>query len=223
MMIKNILLVSTVLTVMTFPASAYLSQPPMKIAITDYSPQRPFDTTLLNMTEETPQAILIEETLQQVIIEETLKEVISQDDEVVTLTQAQKDCLAQNVYHEARSESVLGMRAVAWVTLNRVDSEAYPDSPCAVVRQAKKDTQGNPIRNKCQFSWFCDGKKDVIADKEAWRLSTVVADMVALNHARSRPVDPTDGAIMYHATYVDPYWSSAYERTTRIDQHVFYK
>jgi len=225
MIIKNILLVSTVLTVTTFPASAYLTQPPMVASVSDYSPQKTFDATLLNMVERTPQDILIEEIVQQVIIEETLKEVLDEDDNVVpvTLTPTQKDCIAQNVYHEARSESILGMRAVAWVTLNRVDSEDYPDSPCAVVRQAKKDTQGNPIRNKCQFSWFCDGKKDVVADKEAWRLSNVIANMVARNYAWRRPVDPTDGAIMYHATYVDPYWTAAYERTTRIDQHVFYK
>jgi spore germination cell wall hydrolase CwlJ-like protein len=46
------------------------------------------------------------------------------------------ECLALNIYHEARSESLAGQYAVADVTLNRVKDRRYPSSICGVVKQA---------------------------------------------------------------------------------------
>ena len=43
------------------------------------------------------------------------------------------DCLAKNIYFEAKSESFVGQSAVALVVLNRVKDKRYPDSVCAVV------------------------------------------------------------------------------------------
>ena len=45
------------------------------------------------------------------------------------------DCLARNIYWEARSEPVEGMIAVAQVTLNRVAHKSFPDDICDVVYQ----------------------------------------------------------------------------------------
>ena len=39
-------------------------------------------------------------------------------------------CLAMNVYHESRSEPMLGQYAVAHVVVNRVQSDKYPDEVC---------------------------------------------------------------------------------------------
>lgn len=136
---------------------------------------------------------------------------------------SQIQCLAQNIYHEARSESVTGKRAVAWVTLNRVDSVEFPDTVCDVVFQSKKDKKGNPLRHKCQFSWYCDGKDDEISDIDSWNESLHVAEIVYENHSNGLPFDPTEGAIMYHASYVNPYWTDSFDKTVRIDDHVFYK
>ena len=36
-------------------------------------------------------------------------------------------------------------------------------------------------------------------------------------------LDITDGALWYHADYVDPWWSAVKQRTMQIDQHIFYK
>jgi N-acetylmuramoyl-L-alanine amidase len=134
--------------------------------------------------------------------------------------ETQLECIAQNIYHEARNESELGMRAVAWVTLNRVQSSAYPTTACDVVFQAKLDGNGNPIKNKCQFSWFCDGKTDRISNPEKWALSILVASDVMMNY--SKYPDPTGKAIMYHANYVKPAWASEYKRVVAIDAHIFY-
>ena len=69
-------------------------------------------------------------------------------------------CLSANIYFEARSEKVDGQIAVAEVTLNRVRSDDYPDDVCSVVLQ--ENSEG------CQFSWWCDGKPDVINDEFAF-------------------------------------------------------
>jgi len=122
-------------------------------------------------------------------------------------------CLALNVYHEARSESRNGQIAVARVTLNRVESKAFPDSVCAVVKQ------GGEKRHQCQFSWWCDGKSDRPANLRAWQRSLEIGKQVLANKA----ADPTKGALFYHADYVKPTWSKVFDRTARIGRHLFYR
>lgn len=132
----------------------------------------------------------------------------------------QLECLARNIYFEARGETELGQRAVAWVTLNRVQADRYPDTVCGVVHQARRDSAGNPIRHQCQFSWYCDGQSDRIRDQEKWQEVMTVAQSVMLRYTFA--TDPTQGATMYHADYVDPYWSDHYTLTVQIDTHIFY-
>ena len=74
-------------------------------------------------------------------------------------------CLAVNIYHEARDQGTAGKLAVSAVVLNRVNDKRFPNTVCEVVLQAhmKKSWKTGlpiPIRNKCQFSWYCDGKSD---------------------------------------------------------------
>ena len=133
----------------------------------------------------------------------------------------QLQCMALNIYHEARSDSALGQEAVGMVTMNRVYSDKYPDTICDVVYQSHLNSRGNPIRNKCQFSWYCDGKSDVPRDKVKFEEAMTNAKWVMNNYGSER--DITGGAVMYHASYVNPYWSKAYTKTSRIESHIFYK
>lgn len=126
----------------------------------------------------------------------------------VDYTQAK--CLATNIYFEARGESKLGQKAVAWVTLNRVDDPNYPDTICDVVWDRK------------QFSWTHDGKSDVPKDKDAWLQAQLTAIQVLIDQQLNND-DPTDGSTMFHAVTVKPYWRKQYEMTSRIDNHVFYR
>jgi spore germination cell wall hydrolase CwlJ-like protein len=130
------------------------------------------------------------------------------------------NCLATNIYHEARNDGLTGQRAVAWATMNRVESEDYPDSICGVVYQAEMNENGIPKKNRCSFSWFCDGKSDVIDDQAAWNVAENIAEEVM--NAYGNETDPTNGSVMYHAHYVTPYWASSYEKQVRIDSHIFY-
>ncbi|MEA3274112.1 MAG: cell wall hydrolase [Pseudomonadota bacterium] len=123
------------------------------------------------------------------------------------------ECLALNIYHEARSEPEKGQLAVAAVTLNRVQSDAFPDSVCRVVKQ------GGQRRNRCQFSWWCDGKKDKPTDTDAWEKALQIGRRTLEGDA----TDPTNGALYYHATYVKPKWSRTFKRTARVGSHLFYR
>ena len=92
--------------------------------------------------------------------------------EPVAVDADELNCLAMNIYHEARGESETGRLAVANVTMNRVNHYKYPDTICGVVQQGIHYTnwKGNlmPKRHKCQFSWYCDGKADTVFENRAW-------------------------------------------------------
>ena len=137
------------------------------------------------------------------------------------------ECMALNIYHEARGESTKGKEAVAWVTLNRVKHSRYPSSVCGVVKQAKyskwfQEVKGKnvPLKNQCHFSWYCDGRDDTPKDKVQWEESKRIANKVMTQY--NRAADPTKGAIMYHANYVKPYWRKHYQILVKIDTHIFY-
>jgi len=133
-------------------------------------------------------------------------------------------CLALNIYHEARGETIAGQVAVASVTLNRVKSARFPNTVCGVVYQAKyskwwKDRGKTvPVRNKCQFSWYCDGKPDVIEDQSVYEKVFDVAEIVY-----NTGIDTTEGSLFYHAKYVEPYWKDSMELVMAADNHIFYR
>lgn len=123
----------------------------------------------------------------------------------------QFECLARALYFEARGEGTEGQVAVAEVILNRVDGPGYPDSVCAVVNQ--RNARG------CQFSFTCDGQKDVIAEKAAWERS----ERVARAMLDGAPRVLTAGATYFHTPAVKPSWSRKFTRTTQIGRHIFYR
>jgi spore germination cell wall hydrolase CwlJ-like protein len=116
-------------------------------------------------------------------------------------------CMVQNVYHEARDQPLLGQAAVAYVTLNRVRSPAYPDSVCGVVWQ------------RDQFSWTNDGKSDRMMDLDA--IGKAVD--IALAASRGKIKDPTGGALHYFAhRKVKPDWAKGGFRFI-LGEHTFVK
>ena len=139
-----------------------------------------------------------------------------------TISQEQRECLALNIYHEARGETIQGQVAVAWVTLNRMESQDFPGTICGVVYQARTDQRGNPLRNQCQFSWYCDGKSDRIRNQREWEDVQLIADVVLLDWARAKE-SPVENATFYHADYVRPYWASEFTEVATVDNHIFYE
>jgi len=132
-------------------------------------------------------------------------------------------CMAQNIYFEAANQSFAGKLAVAHVVINRMEDLQFPNTVCGVIYQAKTYTnwKGNevPIRNQCQFSWYCDGKSDEPVDSKTWIKSLYIADLALTGEYK----DITEGSLWYHADYILPYWADQLEYVTQIDDHIFYK
>ena len=75
----------------------------------------------------------------------------------------------------------------------------------------------------CQFSWYCDGRKDDIPSKDnnhAWRMAQDIAFNVMVFNKYSGLVE---GATHYHADYVDPDWNKTITLITKVDDHIFYR
>lgn len=122
-------------------------------------------------------------------------------------------CLAEALYFEARGETVKGQFAVAEVILNRVESARFPASACGVINQ------GTGKKFQCQFTYMCDGHKEIIAEKRAFERVSKVA-RAALDGV-APPL--TEGATHYHTTAVNPNWSKVYTKTAAIGVHIFYR
>lgn len=137
-------------------------------------------------------------------------------------SERQIKCLALNIYFEAAIQSTAGKLAVALVTHNRVKSDRFPNTICEVVYDSKRDSRNNPIRNRCQFSWYCDGKPDKPYDGEQWKISQDLAYWFYYN--KNRIPDITDGSTHYHGDYIKrPHWAHIYAKTVAIDDHIFYR
>lgn len=126
----------------------------------------------------------------------------------------EQKCLAEAVYFEARGESVKGQVAVAQVVLNRVRNPAYPGSICGVVYQNIN------WRNKCQFSFACDGKKHRITEKQNWVIAQQVSKAVTAGQIWLADVG---SSTHYHATYVRPRWAKSMDKVEKIGLHIFYR
>jgi spore germination cell wall hydrolase CwlJ-like protein len=116
-------------------------------------------------------------------------------------------CLAMNIYFEARNQSIAGQIAVGLVTLTRVNHKRFGDTICEVVWTRK------------QFSWTHDGKSDAPKNKASYEMAQMVASIL-LDKDNSLS-DITKGATHYHATYVDPYWAESLKRVATIEDHEF--
>ena len=121
------------------------------------------------------------------------------------------NCLAENIYHEAGNQSLMGKIGVAFVTINRSKNINYSNNVCSVVYQ-----KYNGI---CQFSWVCEGK--IVRNNAAYREAKRIAILVVTKY--NELIDPTEGALFFHAHYVKPDWSRRFIKTVRIDDHIFYK
>ncbi|MEX3007889.1 cell wall hydrolase [Hoeflea sp. TYP-13] len=129
-------------------------------------------------------------------------------------TSSEQRCLASGVYFEARGEPVKGQAAVAQVILNRVRNPAYPNTICGVVYQNKR------WRNRCQFSFACDGVRDRVRSRRHWSVAKDVSMAVTAGKIWLKEVG---SSTHYHATYVRPKWARTMNKVGRIGLHIFYR
>lgn len=120
---------------------------------------------------------------------------------------AEVNCLATNVYHEARGEPLAGQFAVAEVTLNRTRDRRYPDTVCEVVHERR------------QFSWT-SRRQAKPRDAEAW----AVANDVARRAYFGVDYTPRLGhrVTHFHSISVSLPWRGA-RLVARVGNHYFYE
>ncbi len=122
-------------------------------------------------------------------------------------------CLAEAIYFEARGEPLNGQYAVGEVIINRSLSQSFPNSICLVI------SEGSGKRNACQFSYNCDGKLEIITEKDIYNRILKLSRLLLEPSARVL----TDGATFFHAKAVSPSWAKKFKKTREIGQHIFYK
>lgn len=120
---------------------------------------------------------------------------------VAKYKQTDLDCLARNIYHESRGESLRGKLAVAQVTLNR---KMPWQTICEVVYKPY------------QFSWTLSNPP--ILDFDSWIESLTIAYHV-LNRGYAIRHFP---ATHYHNHTVQPQWRLYLKPLRTIGNHIFY-
>ena len=166
-----------------------------------------------------------QKSLQAVKVNETNIWTYKSYESVMENRKKQLTCLAKNIYFEARNEPFAGQFAVALVTLNRVSDTTFPDTICKVVYQGIHTADGFPKRDRCQFSWYCDGNSDEVRNLKSFDKTQKIANLAMLQYSKikSEGLDYTEGARYYHTYEISPRWSRTFPKVGRIGDHIFYR
>ena len=124
-------------------------------------------------------------------------------------------CLAVALFFEARGEPIDGKELVANVIINRMHHPSYPDTICGVVNQPKQFSYTHEL----PASGMSDNPLDynTYHDRVAWKDCVVIAKDILDNGVFNEYV------IMYHSKSVSPYWTSSYEVSGMVGNHIFYR
>lgn len=121
------------------------------------------------------------------------------------INQRHLNCIARNIYWEARNQPLAGMIAVGHVVLNRTIDGRWPSDPCEVIYQRRGNT--------CQFEWVCSDKvRREPSDQISWGKSLEAAYL-----AMTGP-DITQGALFFQRG--NP---PKRQPITRINDHAFFR
>jgi len=152
--------------------------------------------------------------------------------------------LAQTMWGEARSHGADGMLAVGNVIKNRAEAnmKMFGQGIRGVALKPKQFScwnAGDPNRDRIKKmleydrlislrrspdgtpfdEWFdeFEDSRDYM-DYEAWLLAKDIAKKIISGRAS----DPTNGAVYYHTTDVNPSWNANLDHVATVDNHVFY-
>lgn len=113
------------------------------------------------------------------------------------------DCLAKNIYYEARGEPKVGQLYVGYTTISRKMDKGFPNTICEVVYQPY------------QFSWTLTKNKQPFG--QAWKQAKVMA------HHAFNTYDPKQHNVRYfHSVKIRPAWAIKKRTKTKIGNHIFY-
>jgi len=124
-------------------------------------------------------------------------------------------CLEEALWHEARGESDLGIKAVLSVIQNRKNSGSFPDSFCAVVHQKMQFSYRNAIPIGVNY------KPIPKADKSS---TAIFIRSLAVQAAEGNfdSLFPHD-VLWYTTTKVNPAWTKSLTKVVTVDNHQFFR
>lgn len=125
--------------------------------------------------------------------------------------------LAATVWGEARSEGEDGMRAVAHVMRNRIGPRFGEDLATVILSPKQFSVWNRNDPNRRTVMNLARDPSSVATDPE-W----LVADRIAREVLSGQSLDPTGGALFYHARAVRPRWARIGQGRQVIGQHIFY-
>lgn len=125
---------------------------------------------------------------------------------VPVVDEKELECMAQNIWYEARNEPYEGKLAVATVTMNRVEHPTYPQTVCEVVFEP------------WQFSWTMF-KRNPISNAEKYAKIVQIAFEAIYEGKR---LETIRNSMYYHNQTVSPKWSRMMFPIRRIGEHTFY-
>ena len=139
---------------------------------------------------------------------------LAQEYKELKTKQQEKQCLTAALFHEARGEGLVGIKAVASVIENRKHSSGYPSTYCKIIKQHK------------QFSFVLEGKpihkleqQVKPSEKEVFALVSRVAEQVL--EGRFKPTLPAK--VLHYTTHaVRNQWTAKMQVVAKIGNHRFY-
>lgn len=126
----------------------------------------------------------------------------------------QMKCLREALWFEARGEPEIGIRAVAAVIKNRVESKKYPSTYCNVIKQYK------------QFSYVHERKAQGLDFKilpgKTEQNALVLIDKIVKEVQNKTFIAPVPKHVLwYHALRVKPKWAGKKKTAMIAGKHVF--
>lgn len=130
---------------------------------------------------------------------------VAQNDELAE-NDAELECMAKVVHHEAANQTREGQLAVAQLIMNRLESGRFPDTVCSVVNQPGQffnTASYNPRRSSKTWSTAVDVSREAMVGTTA---------------------DIIPGALFYHAAYQAPNrFFRTRARAAVLGDHIFYR
>lgn len=149
-----------------------------------------------------------------VVQRNTIYRVVSIDNSAPT----DQRLLAATMWAEARGEGITGMKAVGHVIINRLDSHRFGNSLQQVVFHPNQFSSWNSNDVNDQLLQSIDANPPTGRDLEMWMIAQTLARDILEGHS----TDPTEGALFYHDTSVNPRWAKPNLMLTQIGTHIFY-
>lgn len=126
------------------------------------------------------------------------------------LSEQERHCLALTMTKEAEGEGYIGMKMVADVVMNRVESREFPNTICGVMKQRSK--------RGCMFSFWCEPNNDVIRNKKVYdEIYPLTASIIRGDYQRMT------NTLHYKVCNFNSRFFNTLTRVERYKNHCFYE